>query len=134
MHKRIISPRIFFFFSSSNFNFWNHYGVEGVVKGQKMAQTDNKKFVCCHYVSQKLYIIWLWFLVHICKMMISPANFFISQNFDFWGFQGGGGGGKKANNDLKLFISVCYALDLWNCRSYYWDFDNDIYRCFSLFF
>ena len=24
--------------------------------------------------------------VHMCTMMISPANLFIFQNFDFWGF------------------------------------------------
>ena len=24
----------------------------------------------------------------VCKMMISPANFFIFQDFDFWGFYG----------------------------------------------
>ena len=38
-----------------------------------------------------------------------------------------------AKNDLKLPISVCFALYFRNCRSYQ-DFDNDIYRCFSLFF
>ena len=31
-----------------------------------------------HSVSQELYLIWLWFLVHMCKMMISPAIFFCS--------------------------------------------------------
>ena len=30
-------------------------------------------------ISQKLYLIWLWFLVHIFKMLISLADFFI-----FW--------------------------------------------------
>ena len=39
-----------------------------------------------------------------------------------------------AKDDLKLPISVCFALYLRNCRSYHQDFDNDIYRCFSLFF
>ena len=32
---------------------------------------------CSHCISQELYIIWLWFLVHMCKMMISPAIFFL---------------------------------------------------------
>ena len=31
---------------------------------------------CSHCISQELYVIWLWFLVHMCKMMISPAIFF----------------------------------------------------------
>ena len=30
----------------------------------------------------------LWFLIHMCKMMISPAVFFIIKNFDFWSFRG----------------------------------------------
>ena len=67
---------------------------------------------------------------YMYKMMISPANFFIFQNIDFWGFYGG----KRAKNDLKLSISVCFAVYLRNCRLYQLDFDNDIYRCFSLFF
>ena len=45
--------------------------VVGGVKGQKMF----KKFCPSYLVSQELYIVWLWFLVHICKM-ISPALFF----------------------------------------------------------
>ena len=47
-----------------------------------------------------------------------------------WGY-------KLAKNNLKLPISVCSALYLRNgrsCRSYHQDFDNDIYRCSSLFF
>ena len=42
--------------------------------------------------------------------------------------------GIKGKNDLKLPISVCFALFFRNCRSYHQDFDNDIYRCFSWFF
>ena len=34
---------------------------------------------------------------------------------------------------IKLPISVCFTLYLRNCRSHLQDFDNDIYRCFSLF-
>ena len=32
--------------------------------------------ILSHAISQELYLMWLWFLVHICKM-ISPAFFFI---------------------------------------------------------
>ena len=46
-----------------------------MVKGQKMAQID-KKFCHSRFVSQEPYIIWLRFLVHMCKMMISPPIFF----------------------------------------------------------
>ena len=58
----------------------------GVVKRQKMAQND-QKFCLSHSVSQEPNIIQLWFLMHVCEMMISPANVFIFQNFDFWHFQ-----------------------------------------------
>ena len=43
-------------------------------------------------------------------------------------------GSKRAKNDLKVPISVCFALYLRICRSYHQDFDNDVYRCFSLYF
>ena len=62
---------------------------------------------------------------YTCKMMISPAIFVISQNFDFCSFLRG----KK-----KKKISVCFALYLRSCRTYHQDFDSDIYRCFYLFF
>ena len=116
MCKIIISAGVFF-----NFKIL----ILQVARGWK-----GKKCCLSYSVSQELYIIWLWFSVHICEMMISPASFFILQNFDFGGFVGG----KRAKNDLKLPISVCFALYLRNCRSYHQDFDNDIYRCFSLFF
>ena len=66
----------------------------------------------------------------MCKMMISPANFFIFLNLNFAGFLGG----KRAKNDLKLANLVCFALYLRNSRSYHQDFDNDIYKCLSLYF
>ena len=80
--KMIISSGVFF-----NFKILIFRVVRGL-KGQKMAQND-KKFCLSHSVSQELYITGLWFLVNMCKMMISPANFFVFQNFDFWGFYGG---------------------------------------------
>ena len=160
--KMIIFSSVLFIFSKILI-FWILKGL----KGQKMVQND-KRFCLLHAISQEPYIIWLSFIVEICKiiippvvflnfkilifwvvrglkgnctsgtvhhmivckMMIFPANFFIFQNFDFWGFYGG----KRAKDDLKLPISVCFALYLRNCRSYHQDFDNDIYRCFSLFF
>ena len=45
------------------------------VRGQKMVQ-NNKKFYPLLTISQEPYIIWLLFMVHICKMIISPGNFF----------------------------------------------------------
>ena len=104
--------------------FWVVRGV----KVQIMVLND-KKFCSSHSISKGPYIIWLSFMVHMCKMIISPGVFFILSKFWFFRFLGS----KRAKNNLKLPTSVCFALDLMNCRSY-WDFDNDIYRCFSLVF
>ena len=87
-----------------------------VGKMEKMAQND-KKSCLSHSVSQKLYIIWLWFLVHMCKMFISPAIYFIFSKFLFFRFLWG----KRAKND-KITNGVCHTLCLRNCRSYDQDF------------
>ena len=71
----IISPGTFFSFSKFWFAEMLGVGVGGLVKRWKMVQND-KKLYLSHSVSQEMYIIWLWFLVHMCKIMISPAVFF----------------------------------------------------------
>ena len=74
MYKRIISPDILFIFFKILI-----FGIimgMGVVKRQKMAQND-KKFCLSHFLSQKPYIIWLWFLVQMCKMIISLQQVFL---------------------------------------------------------
>ena len=107
MCKMIISPGVFFNVKILIFQF-----VKGL-KGQKKWSKISKISVCCtlHFrnhisydlhlwytcmykriispgiLSQELYIIWLWFLVHMCKVMISPANLLIFQNFDFGFFR-----------------------------------------------
>ena len=79
MSKIIISPGVFFIFSK----FW-FFGLLGGVKMQKKVQNDKK--VCLpHSISQEPYIIWLSFMVHMCKLIISSVFFFIFQNFDFLG-------------------------------------------------
>ena len=54
------------------------------VKGQKMVQND-KKICWSHSVSHKPCIIWSWFLVHMCKMMIS-SFFWFCTNSEVLGF------------------------------------------------
>ena len=68
------------------FRFFNIliFQVVSGVKGQKMAQND-KKFCLSRFISQEPYILWLSFMVHLCKMMISPGIFFISLKFLFFG-------------------------------------------------
>ena len=66
--KMMISPGVFFlhFFEILIFQ------VVSSGKKQKMAQND-EKFCLLHSICQEAYSIWLWFLVHLCKMMSSPA-------------------------------------------------------------
>ena len=70
----LFMAHFFFFFYS--FDFLDCYGE---VKGHKIAQ-NNKKSCFSHSVSQEPYIIWLWFLVHLCKMILSPVFFFLFFN------------------------------------------------------
>ena len=67
MCKMIISPGIFFQFFKILI-FWIGWGV----KGQKAIQND-KKFCPLCSVSQESYILCLSFMVHPCKMIISPG-------------------------------------------------------------
>ena len=84
MYKRIIFPAIFFIFFKTKFWYSGSLGKGGGSKRAKYG--PNWQNILS--ISQEPYIIWLWYLVHMCKMMISPANFSIFQNFDFWVFQG----------------------------------------------
>ena len=103
MSKMMSSAIFFYYFKILIFQ------VVREVKGQKMAQMD-KKFSLSHSVSQEPYLIWLWFLVHMYKMMISPAIFFIFSKFWFFCFLGGGIKGKKMTHSnqfqsVKFYIS-----------------------------
>ena len=147
----MISPGVFFFVFFFNFLKILIFWVHRVVKGQKMSQNDKKFCLLCS-ISQESYTIWLPFMVQMCKMIISPGVFFNFKILIFLVVRGLKGqnwpkmtknfclshlifqSGKRAKNGLKLPISVCFALYLRNCRSYHQDFDNNIYRCFSLFF
>ena len=90
--KMMASADAFFIFSriwfSGFFFFWGG-GVGGEKKKKNGPKWNDKKKLSHHSVSQELYLIWLWFLVLMCKMMISPAILFhfFFQNFDFQVFQ-----------------------------------------------
>ena len=78
----IISRWFFHFFKILIFQ------VTGVVKGQEMVQND-KEFCPSCLISQEPYIMWLSFMVHLCKMIISPGVFIIFSIFWFFGLLGG---------------------------------------------
>ena len=78
--KMMISPAIFFvvFFFNSDFS-GGFFGGEGG-KGKKLPIITNLSL--SHSMSQELWIISSRFLVHICKIMISPSVllFFLKYN------------------------------------------------------
>ena len=61
----------FILFYFSILIFWVHRAV----KRQKMVQNDKKLCLLCS-ISQEPYIMWLLFMVQMCKMIISPGIFF----------------------------------------------------------
>ena len=57
-------------------------------------------------ISQESYIMWSWFLVHMCKMMISPAFFFISFLILIFQAVMRAEGQKMVQNDKKFCVSL----------------------------
>ena len=110
--------------------FW-FSGLSGGWKGKKWPKmTKNSPSLTC--ISGTVHPMIVIFGTHVWNDDIF-SKFFQYSKFWFWGFYEG----KRAKDGLKLSISVCFALHLRNCRScrsYNQDFDNDMYRCFSLIF
>ena len=94
MCKMIITPGSFFIFFKILI-FW-------VVKGKKTVQND-KKFFPLHSMSQEQYIIWLSFMIHVCKMIISSGVFLYFHNLIFWVHRGVKGQ-KTVQNDKKFCL------------------------------
>ena len=93
-------------------SFFQKFWFSGLlVKEQKTVQND-ENFFLSYSISQEPYIIWLSFMVHICKM-ISPSVAFIFSKFWFLGSSGGWKGKKQA----KMTNNVCLVLYL-NHKSY----------------
>ena len=77
------------------------------VEGQKMVQNDKKLWLSCRYL--KNHTLWLWFMVHVCKMIISPGIFLIFQNFDFAGFLRLVGGQRMTQNHQIQSVTLCIS-------------------------
>ena len=70
-----------------------------------------KKICLLQLTFQEPYIIWLLFMVHLCKMMISLGLFFLFFHyFDSLGFYGARGKGKKWS---KMRKKVCLSHSVW---------------------
>ena len=108
MHKMIISPGFFFFFFKKTLIFW----IVRRVIGQKMAQND-KTLRSLHFISQEPYIIWSWFMVHMCKRIISPEFFSFFQNFTFR---------VKDGKKWPKWHKKCVTPNLRNCTLYDYGF------------
>ena len=87
--------------------------------------TQNDKTCVFHSISQELYLIWLWFLIHLCtcvKWCIYCNFFHFFQNSEFlwflvWGEMGGGGEKGKQWPIITNF-SPSHSISK-NCRSYH---------------
>ena len=91
------SPDAFFISSK----FW----LSGLC-GKKWSKMTKRKL--SHSISQELYLIWFWFLVHMCKMMMSPAIFFYFFKIQtFWVFQ------SSLTNAKRKFWDVPHPLHMW---------------------
>ena len=77
---------------------------------------NDKKFCPSCSISQELYIIWLPFMIHMYKVIISPGVFIFSKFFLF--FLAVRGGGKRAKWSKMRTNSVCHAQYLRNHMLY----------------
>ena len=75
-----------------------------VVKGQKMVQND-KKFCLLCWVSQEPYLIWLLFMVYMCKMIFLGIFFFFHFfKISIFRVVSGVKGQKVVQNDKKFCL------------------------------
>ena len=68
-----------------------------------------KKFCPSPFISQEPYIIWLSFMVHLCKMVISPGVFFLHffNIWIFWVFRGLNKGQKEIPRFTQPSSHLC---------------------------
>ena len=129
MFKMIISAGFFLILI-----FWVVRGV----KEQKMVQ-NNKNICLSYFISQEPYIIWLPFMVHMCKMIISPGVFFSILKFWFSRLSGSWES-KKWPKMTKIYVcstlyfrdDISYNLHLWYTCMYKRIISPGI--CFFFFF
>ena len=106
--EMMTAPVAFFSFSK----FWFSGLLGGRVNVQKTAQID-KKICLLHSISEKPYIIWMSFMVNICKKFFK-FFFHFFKILIFW-FHRGVKGQNRVHNDK---YSVCCTPYLRNHTSY----------------
>ena len=95
-----------FFWVFQNLDFLGCWGSKRAKNGPKW-----QKFCPSYFISQEPYIIWLSFMLHLCKMAISPGFFLFFQNLDFLGCLED----KRAKNDSKMTKN--YVRRAWDLRN-----------------
>ena len=95
------------------------FGVVRRVKVQKMVQND-KKFCLSRIISQEPYIIWLSFMVHMHKMIISPSLCFIFSKFWFSGSIGELKGKKWSRMTENVVCRAPYLRNHTSCDCHLW--------------
>ena len=118
----MISSDIFHFFKLSFFGLLGREKGRGL-KGQKISQNEKQQLHTSCAISQEQYSIWSWFLVHFCKMMVSPGDFFIFfEMFIIWAVRGRRGGlkgqgitqnGKQQLHPSRAISQAQYSLWSW---------------------
>ena len=108
--KRVVYP--------ASFSFFQNFDFPGCWKGKKGKKISPKwqKILFVTLVSQEPYIMWLSFMVHMCKMLISWDVFFIFEKFFWVARRWGGGvkGQKMVQNDKKFCLCHSY-FHFWGC-------------------
>ena len=97
------------------------------VKGQNTAQNDIKIWSSC-YVSKEPYIIRLWFMVHMCKIMIFPGVFLcVSEKIQHC---------KYLNyyvfywvTSTFFLIDTCFSSSSINAKKKFWDMPYLLHMC-----
>ena len=67
------------------FSFFQNFGFSGCEVNGKNLTHNYKKFFLSGTISQESYIIRLPFMVHLCKMTMTPRFFSFFHRFDFLG-------------------------------------------------
>ena len=120
LYKIMISPHLHAFFSFSKLWFFGLFGGGGGGKRQKWSKMT--KNCLLHSIFQEPYIIWLSFMVHTCKVIISSGIIFIFSDFLFFELLGGWKGGKWSKMTKNY---VCCTLYFRNRASY------DCHLCYT---
>ena len=107
-------------------------------KGQKMAQND-KKLCPLYFISQEPYMIWSWFMAHMCKRIVSAGNFC----GQYWGKRAKIGPKWQKTGSVALWtlskhmsfdcVFCCTSLKRWHLLVLFSFFRNSDFFGFSKF-